>query len=244
MRLYETHPKARIPMPRRKRRNDFQREDDLLAMVEMHAQGRPIAEICARFKISRAQAHKDLQGFYEFMKNDRSQKKREKRDKLLIKIDIAERELWEAWHRSKKDKEVQTQEKTSATEGGGVSQERSKASLRSEGRLPHCPYMAELGKCWEKRARLEGINDPDKVDVEVVKPIQIIRIKDAPPRQDLPPSGGQEHPPTPGAHPPTPGAVAEDTAVAAAVVTPKKNKAGLKIVAKPMPPRSDKEAST
>ena len=57
------------------------------------------------------------------------------------------------WHLSKKDKEVQTQEKTSARDGGGVSQERSKASLRSEGRLPHCPYMAEW---WARRKNSAG----------------------------------------------------------------------------------------
>ena len=71
--------------------------------------------------------------FCEFTKNDCSQKKREKRDRLLIELGLAKRELWSAWHLSKEDKEVQTKEKMTSDGGEGVSQERTKASIRSEG---------------------------------------------------------------------------------------------------------------
>ena len=156
MRLYETvstSPRPRFPCPNENAGTISSARMTCSPWSRCRSRGRPIAEICARFKISRAQVHKDLQAFYEFTKNDRSQKKREKRDRLLVELGVAKRELWKAWHLSKKDKEVQTQEKTSARDGGGVSQERSKASLRSEGRLPHCPYMAEW---WARRKNSAG----------------------------------------------------------------------------------------
>jgi hypothetical protein len=46
--------------------------------------------------------------------------------------------------------------------------------------------MAELGKCWEKEAKLLGLNDPDKVEAPVRKPIEFIVVHDLRPRQDEP----------------------------------------------------------
>ena len=59
-------------------------------------------------------------------------------------------------------------------------------SIRSEGRVPPAALMAELGKCFDREAKLLGLNNPDKVEKEEIKPIQIIRVREAPPRKDGP----------------------------------------------------------
>jgi hypothetical protein len=226
-------------MPTKSRRSDLKREEDILNMVEMHVQNRPLHEIAAKFNISKRQVKRDLRSFYEGTKNDRDQKKRARRDRLLTEIGLAKRELWEAWHLSKKDKEVQTKERTSTEGGGEGSQnggvERTRASIRSEGCLPHCPYMAELGKCWEKEARLMGVNDPDKVEDEVVKPIQIIPIRHGQPRQDDAPAQTTPEAPPSVTEQEEQVVVAATTTVTTAA-TPIKKKAGFKIIAKPLPP--------
>ena len=91
------------------------------------------------------------------------------------------RELWDAWDRSKQDKETSTKEKVlsegHAGKRGKAANERTKASIRSEGRLPNRAYMSELNKIWEKEAKMLGMNEPEKHDilVEQVKFIEIVR---------------------------------------------------------------------
>ena len=48
---------------RRRRRSDLKREEDILNMVEMHVQNRPLDEIAAKFNISKRQVKRDLRSF-------------------------------------------------------------------------------------------------------------------------------------------------------------------------------------
>jgi len=177
----------------KRRRSNALRQDQTLEMVEMDARGHSIREICEKFSKSRSQVHRDLKKFYKSMEDEKDETKIRKRNKLLQEMQVAKRELWKALELSKQDKEIQTKEKiTSKPQLGpdGVAQnrgvERNKASIRSEGRLPNCQYITELGKIWDREAKLLGLNNPDKVDAPVRKPIQIITIEDAPPREDKP----------------------------------------------------------
>ena len=104
----------------------------------------------------------------------------------MAEIGLAKREIWDAWEHSKQDKEVQTKEKIcsevgqeGAQNGGKRAQESTKVSIRSEGRVPPAALMAELGKCFDREAKLLGLNNPDKVENEEIKPIQIIRVREA-----------------------------------------------------------------
>ena len=65
------------------------------------------------------------------------------------------------------------------TKWGKRAQESTKVSIRSEGRVPPAALMAELGKCFDREAKLLGLNNPDKVENEEIKPIQIIRVREA-----------------------------------------------------------------
>ena len=163
----------------------------------MHVQSRSHREIAEKFGLSKSQAKKDLRAYYKSLEKDRDQKRLVKRDRLLAEIGLAKRELWEAWHRSKEDKEVQTKEKVGSQNGGKGTTERTKASIRSEGRLPQGTYMAELGKCWDREAKLLGLNNPDKVEVTPRKPIQFIHVHDAKPNPAAADKEEPSNPPVP-----------------------------------------------
>ena len=40
--------------------------------------------------------------------------------------------------------------------------ERNKASIKCEDRLPNSSYMGELNKIWEKESKILGMNEPEK----------------------------------------------------------------------------------
>ena len=172
----------------KRRRSNALREDQIVEMVEMEARGHSIREICERFSKSRSQVHRDLKKYYKSKEDEKDETKIRKTNKLLQEMQAAKRELWKGLELSKQDKEIQTKEKiTSKPQLGpdGVAQnrgvERNKASIRSEGRLPNCQYITELGKIWDREAKLLGLNNPSKVEVTSKKPIQFIYVEDAKP---------------------------------------------------------------
>jgi len=110
----------------------------------------------------------------------------QRRARLLSKMRHAEKELWDAWERSKQDKETSTKEKVlmpghasgHAGRGGKTAKtanERNKASIKSEGRLPNSTYMGQLNKIWDREAMLLGMNEPETHDI-LVKQVQFIEI--------------------------------------------------------------------
>ena len=113
--------------------------------------------------------------------------KAKRRDRLLSEMRHAKKELWDAWERSKKDKETSTKEKVvlpgHAKKGGKSANERNKASIRSEGRLPNSSYMGQLNKIWEKESKILGMNEPEKHDDVLVKQVQFIEIVRPAPKQ-------------------------------------------------------------
>ncbi|HMF16023.1 MAG TPA: hypothetical protein VKE98_02400 [Gemmataceae bacterium] len=57
--------------------------------------------------------------------------------------------------------------------------------------------MAELGKCWDREAKLLGLNNPDKVEVTPRKPIQFIYVDDAKPNPAAADKEEPSNPPVP-----------------------------------------------
>ena len=114
-------------------------------------------------------------------------------------------------------------------------------SVKTESQSGSAALAGEL-RCLLDQAKLLGANNPDKVDVVSTKPIQIIRIYDAPPRQDDATTNGQH--PSPNADPIlTPSEVGAVSASAnAAAAIPKKPNGRFRIVPKPMPVNEVKKA--
>src|SRR5262249_34737583 len=69
----------------------------------------------------------------------------------LARIDQLEREYWEAWQRSRQDRERTVQEKTTAPAG-----DRLKAGTRSEGPDGNPKFLRGVGRCIEMRCKIIG----------------------------------------------------------------------------------------
>lgn len=89
----------------------------------------------------------------------------------LAKIDAVEREYWEAWERSKQNKEISTQEI-------GADKKVKKASLRKEGQSGNPAYLDGVLKCIERRCQILGLDAPKRfvIDWDTLAPEQIDQL--------------------------------------------------------------------
>ncbi len=105
----------------------------------------------------------------------------------LAKIDAVEREYWLAWERSKKDKEISTQE------GGEVDPQTrkpriKKVVLRKEGQAGNPAFLAGVLTCIERRCAILGLDAPKRfvIDWDNLTPEQEERLaKGEPPEKVL-----------------------------------------------------------
>lgn len=80
----------------------------------------------------------------------------EAKAKELAKVDRLEREYWDAWERSKENKEVTTKEQTKGA--GVVGDGKIKAQKRSEGQVGHAAFLTGVQWCIERRCKIIGID--------------------------------------------------------------------------------------
>lgn len=77
----------------------------------------------------------------------------------LNRLEAIEGELWQAWEKSKLDKEVRTE----VTMTGGQSGGGSSSSVQVSGQVGDVRFLTEALKCMDRRARLLGLDAPTKV---------------------------------------------------------------------------------
>lgn len=84
----------------------------------------------------------------------------------LAKIDLTEREAWEAWEKSKQDAKAISRTKDSGGEGG------ARTTVRRERRGQYGdPRFSEIVlKCIAQRCKLLGLEPPDKSEVKIYQP--------------------------------------------------------------------------
>lgn len=84
----------------------------------------------------------------------------------LAKIDAVEAEYWQAWERSKKDKEIAVQE-TDGTQDEKTKRPRiKKAYLRKEGQSGNPAYLAGVLTCIERRCKILGLDAPERFKIQ------------------------------------------------------------------------------
>jgi len=169
-----------------RKRTFKQRDNQLDEIHELSCRGFTQAQIGARLGLSQSQICRDLEKIAVMLSPKDATERAQRRARLLSKMRHAEKELWDAWERSKQDKETSTKEKVllagnasgHAGKGGKTAKtanERNKASIKSEGRLPNSTYMGQLNKIWDREAMLLGMNEPETHDI-LVKQVQFIEI--------------------------------------------------------------------
>jgi hypothetical protein len=139
----------------RKGRSPDQIARDRAEIARLYLQRRTQAEIAAQLGMSRQQVGYDLgavrQGWLESSLTDFNARKAEE----LARIDRLEREYWDAWEASQRERETSTTEQTSDDDG-----QRMRASLRKVGQTGDPRYLAGVQSCIEQRCRLLGLNAP------------------------------------------------------------------------------------
>jgi hypothetical protein len=113
------------------------------------------AEIGQKLGLSRQQVGYDLgalrQEWLQSSLLDFTARKAEE----LARIDRLEREYWDAWDASKRERETSTTEQTRDDDG-----QRVKAAIRKVGQTGDPRYLAGVERCIEQRAKILGLNAP------------------------------------------------------------------------------------
>jgi hypothetical protein len=142
----------------RKGRSPDQIRRDRAEIARLYLQRRTQAEIGRQLGLSRQQVGYDLSAIrQEWLRSslvDFDARKAEE----LARLDRLEREYWDAWEASKKERQTSVTEQTTAAEG-----ERLRAGLRKEEQTGDPRYLAGVERCLEQRAKILGLFAPQKV---------------------------------------------------------------------------------
>ena len=94
-----------------RKRTFKQRDNQLDEIHELSCRGYTQAQIGARLGLSQSQICRDLEKIAVMLSPKDATERAQRRARLLSKMRHAEKELWDAWERSKQDKETSTKEK-------------------------------------------------------------------------------------------------------------------------------------
>src|SRR3990172_1072214 len=134
-------------------RSESERERDRLIVSSLYVQGWTQGEIAIELGISRQTVNSDV----KYLLGEWKKQRNGLVDEFEGKYRYIHHEAITAWHRSKEDAEITTQEMIDAGEGGGIGQ-RLKASTRKEGQSGNPALLAQA------QAALKAIREMFGVD--------------------------------------------------------------------------------
>lgn len=174
------------------KREPFQRDADFAIISAMYLQQSTQAEIAAHFlalhntgkrpyMLSQQTISNDLKEVQKRWRDSAALNMNEAKERELERIDVLEREYWQAWEASKKDATLTRQKGVKPKEGEIVP---SEATIEKRGQTGNPAYLAGVQWCIEQRCKLLGINAPTNIHLsgEVRTPIQYIEV--VPPSDD------------------------------------------------------------
>lgn len=146
-------------------------------VAQLYLSGKVQSDIAQLMGVSQAQISMDLQYAQRqwqasYVESTQALKARE-----LAKIDLMEAEAWASWYDSKHPKETTT---TEAIEGHTPQR---KARVVKEGSSGDPRFLAVIQSCWERRAKLLGLDAATKVSVDLASLTtdQLVRISQGEP---------------------------------------------------------------
>jgi hypothetical protein len=125
-------------------------------VAESYLRGRRQYEIAEAEGVVDSVITKDLQAIRKKWRESSVRDFDEHVSRELDKIDLLEREHWEAWERSKKEKTVS---RTSKKTGKNPADE---ASIEKQQRDGNPAFLEGVLKCIERRCKLLGLDAPEK----------------------------------------------------------------------------------
>lgn len=162
----------KMTVDNRPKRTPQQREADLVTVAKLYTRGLSHQEITdyinngrpADEQVSRPTISHDIG---EILERWRSQLKGELdqfQARELAKIDMLEREYWDAWERSKRDLETRTI-KAQQIDGKVIPIPSEPIMLNFTKRDGNAQFLAGVQQCIDNRCKILGLYAPNKVDV-------------------------------------------------------------------------------
>lgn len=140
------------------RRTAFQRERDLLRTADLYCRGVPQAVIAQEIGVARQQIGYDVATLLKRWRAQAGALLTGKAVLELAKVDNLERTYWDAWERSKSERQISQTQKVGAR--GAI-----KALLRKEGSQGNPAFLAGVMSCIERRCKLLGLDAPEKREI-------------------------------------------------------------------------------
>jgi hypothetical protein len=124
------------------------------------------SDIAVRFGISQQQISLDLKAIRAAWLQSAIRDFDAARAEELAKIDAVESEYWQAWERSKKDKEIAVQETDGVLDEKTKRPRIKKGMLRKEGQSGNPAYLAGILSCIERRCKILGLDAPERFKIQ------------------------------------------------------------------------------
>jgi hypothetical protein len=140
------------------KRTRFQRELDLACITKMHLEGRSQYEIAAELNLSQPAICRDLAEVRRRWREASLIDINEAKQRELARIDLLEREYWQAWERSQEDM-IKTHSARDDREGDRV-------SVTREPRDGNPAFLSGVQWCVEQRCKILGIYEVAKLNLD------------------------------------------------------------------------------
>ncbi len=147
-----------------RKRTETEREADLAEVARLDRRGWSQREIAERMNVSQQQVCYDLKmlrrRYAAAQKPETAAAVEEKRQQFRE----VRKEAWDAWERSKENREREVKEKISGILGGEASATQKLKAVRTiEGRLPENEYLRTILMTLREEAELDALYPPKKI---------------------------------------------------------------------------------
>ena len=142
-----------------RRRSSAELARDRRRIADLYLAGQIQADIAEEIGVDQSTVSRDLKALQVEWLASSLIDFDEAKAKELAKIDRLEREYWDAWEESKRDKE------TSITEKIASEKPRDKAQIRREGQVGNPSFLAGVQWCIERRCKILGLDAPKGLDL-------------------------------------------------------------------------------
>lgn len=143
-------------MSEHKQRTAEQRQSDHLRISEMLVQGLSQKEIAQELGLSKYTVCRDIKRIEKLRLKLMCKNLDAVRAREIAKLDLMEKEAWAAWNKSK-----QPRTSKSVTKGTML----NKAQVKIEERVGDKGFMDIILECQARRAKLQGLDAPARVDL-------------------------------------------------------------------------------
>ena len=143
----------------------------------MYLNGHTQAAIAKEIGISRQMVSKDLQTIRQRWKESAIKDFDALKEQELKKIDATEREAWECYRRSQRDRQRTVTERAGTGNPDDAKPGRAKAQVTKEQADGDPRFLKIILECIDKRCKILGLDAPDKQELSGVVEVQGVDVK-------------------------------------------------------------------